>query len=174
MKSEGFAFVGFSVGMRENGERRSGQASRVRFPGLFFYGRVVALTTVVAAAALFPTPARAQSTAWAANTNLTGADTVSLSDGNAQFTITAHEVLTIQGTSGYSPTNRLEWQFEVCQKAHDHHSLRFLAGSGISAIQWSGGLQPGYTTTAGNGDFYDCDYNGTNLYCWKTISNVPC
>jgi hypothetical protein len=80
----------------------------------------------------------------------------------------------VQGTSGYSPTDRLEWQFEVCQNSAGNFSLSFVAGSGINAIQWSGGLQPGYTTTALNGDFYDCSYNGTNLNCWETISNVPC
>jgi hypothetical protein len=141
---------------------------------LLFWGRVAALTAFVAAEALFPTRARAQSVPWAANTNLTGTDTVSLAGGNAQFTLTANENLTIQGTSGYSPTDRLEWQFEVCQNSTGNNSLAFVAGSGISAIQWSGGLQPGYTTTALNGDFYDCSYNGTNLYCWEIISNVPC
>jgi hypothetical protein len=139
------------------------------------YRPLAALTALVLIVMPFATRASAQSSSWAPNVNLTGTDTVSLSEGNAQYTLTANETLTIQaGSLSATPINRFDWQFEVCQNAGGNFTLAFSPGTGISAIQWSGGSQPGYSMTASNGDVYDCSYNGTNLYCREIISNVEC
>jgi hypothetical protein len=139
------------------------------------YGPLTMLIALLLIVMPFVTRALAQSSSWAPNLNLTGSDTVSLSDGNAQYTLTANEQLTIEtGSLSASPTNRFDWQFEVCQNATGNFTLAFSPGTGVSAINWSGGSQPGYSMAASNGDFYDCSYNGTNLTCREIISNVSC
>lgn len=114
---------------------------------------------------------------FAANANLTGTDTVSLSTGNQKLTLTANETLTIQkGTITNTPsaTNIYTNQFEICQNATGNFTLAFAAGTGVSNIYWNGGAQPGYTVTPSNGDWYTCQYDGTNLRCRETMSNAPC
>lgn len=112
-----------------------------------------------------------------ANVNLAGTDTISLAGGNQKFTLTANETLTIQEgaiTNTPSATNLYRTQFEICQNNTGNFTLAFAAGTGVSNIYWSGGAQPGYTLTAGNGDWYSCSYDGTYLRCAETMSNVPC
>ncbi len=114
---------------------------------------------------------------FAANVNLTGTDTMSLSGGNQKFTLTANETLTIQSGTLPVTASATKWypvQFEICQNVTGNFTLAFTAGSGVGAIQWSGGAQPGYTLTPSNGDLYSCIYNGTNLACREIVSNVPC
>lgn len=143
----------------------------------------------------------------AANVNLTGSDTVSLSGGNQKFTLTANESnagctgsaapdacctgagtgtcgLTIQegalpGTP--STTNLYTTQFEICQNGTGNFQLAFAAGTGVINFEWSGSGsasatvgQPGYTLTAGNADWYACNFDGTSLRCKETMSNQPC
>jgi hypothetical protein len=129
-----------------------------------------------------------------------GADTVSLAIGNQKLVLTANESnsgctanatpdacctgsgtgtcgLTIQeGSISNTPstTNLFRSQFEICQNGTGNFQLAFLAGTGVSNIYWSGGSQPGYTLTASNGDWYECNYDGTNLRCRMTMSNLPC
>lgn len=113
----------------------------------------------------------------AANTNLTGTDTVSLSGGNQKLTLTANETLTIQsGTLPGTPsaTNLILTQFEICQNGTGNFTLAFATGTGVTNLYWSGGAQPGYTLTASNGDWYACSFDNTSLRCRETMSNQPC
>jgi hypothetical protein len=112
---------------------------------------------------------------WTASVNLTGTDTVPLLANGAKYVLTANETLTIQqGSVAASLTRRSRFAMQICQNATGNFTLSFAAGKGISNINWSGGMQPGYTLTANSGDFYECLYDGSNLDCRETISNVPC
>ena len=148
---------------------------------LMKYALLVAIFCLMLPAAVFAQAGLGNGTgstfAMTANANLTGTDTISLSGGNQKLTLTANETLTIQkGTlpSTTSATNLTTTNFEICQNGTGNFTLAFAAGTGISNIYWTGGAQPGYTLTASNGDWYSCTYDGTNLRCEETLSNVPC
>lgn len=107
----------------------------------------------------------------------TNTDTTTLGCGSQKLTLTANDTLTIaQGTLAVTPsvTSVIGINFLICQNATGNFTLAFAAGSGISNIYWNGGAQPGYTLTANNGDAYSCSFDGTNLRCAQTMSNVPC
>lgn len=91
--------------------------------------------------------------------------------GNATFTPTKP----LGGNDGFfaSAGAPVTFGFEVCQGTGGNFTEAFNNPSG-GTLEWTGGAQPGYTLTQGNGDFYQCNYNGTNVYCHQTLSNVLC
>lgn len=91
--------------------------------------------------------------------------------GNATFTFAK----AAGGNDGFFATANapVTFGFEVCQGTGGNFTETFNNPSG-GTLYWTGGAQPGYTLTQGNGDFYQCFYNGTNAYCKETMSNVPC
>lgn len=126
---------------------------------------------------------------FAANATLTGTDTISLSTGNQKLTLptsgtSATETLTIQKgalSPAASALNVFVVQFLICQNTGGNVTLTFAAGSGITNFEWTvaGSTsatvgQPGYTLTAGNGDWYTCTFDNTNLKCSEVMSNQPC
>jgi hypothetical protein len=115
---------------------------------------------------------------FAANVNLTGTDSVSLSGGNQKLTLTANETLTInEGTISNTPsaTNLYRTQFEICQNGTGGYTIALSAGTGVSNIYLSGGASSlGNTLTASYGDWLTCNYDGTNLRCGFSQVNEPC
>jgi hypothetical protein len=135
--------------------------------------------------------------AFAANTNLTGADTLVLT-GNATVTLAANEsnngctgsgmpdaccsgpqtgscglTLSASGITA-SSTAIYTTRFQICQNGTGNFQLAFLPGTGISTVNWDGGQQPGYTLTPSTGDLYRCDYNGSIVNCALSMSAIPC
>jgi hypothetical protein len=116
---------------------------------------------------------------FASNQNLTGTDTINMcAAGYVKLTLTANETLTISATgcpNTPTPNTRYELEAQICQNGTGNYTYSgFTNGTNISNVYYQNGQVPGNTLVANYGDWWACDYDGTNLYCRVIAYDVHC